>query len=79
MAKKEKTELPNRSTEDLLKREQELYDQVFKLRFQVATGQTENPGRIRLARRDLARIKTALSERRNSDRVASAGAAKGSK
>ena len=69
-------ELRDRPTEDLLKREQELYDQVFKLRFQAATGQSENPGRIRLARRDLARVKTTLSARRNADRVASAKAAK---
>lgn len=70
------SELRARSTEELLKREQELYDQVFKLRFQTATGQSENPGRIRLARRDLARVKTAISERRNALGVAAATAAK---
>lgn len=55
-------ELRERSADDLRKREAELHDQLFKLRFQVATGQNENPGRIKLARRELARVKTVLHE-----------------
>ena len=41
-----------------LKREQ------FNLRFQAATNQLERPARIREVRRDIARIKTLLGERR---------------
>ncbi len=41
-----------------LKREQ------FNLRFQKATGQLENTTRIRIVRRDIARIKTLLGSRR---------------
>tara|TARA_B100000686_G_scaffold102638_1_gene109930 strand:- start:1650 stop:1883 length:234 start_codon:yes stop_codon:yes gene_type:complete len=37
---------------------QDLEEELFNLRFQVATGKIENPGRIRLIRRDIARIKT---------------------
>ena len=36
----------------------------FNLRFQRATGQLENTSRMREARRDIARIKTVLGERR---------------
>lgn len=36
----------------------------FNLRFQGASGQLENTARVRLVRRDIARIKTTLAERR---------------
>ena len=49
--------------EELTQKETEFEDQLFKLRFQLATGQIENPGRIRIIRKDLARVKTILCER----------------
>jgi len=39
-----------------------LRKEQFNFRFQKATGQMENTGRIRQVRRDIARIKTALAE-----------------
>jgi large subunit ribosomal protein L29 len=42
--------------------QRELGDQIFRLRFQLTTGQTEGLKRMRQARRDLARIKTLLHE-----------------
>jgi large subunit ribosomal protein L29 len=41
----------------------ELKREAFNLRFQSATGQLEKPARIRTVRRDIARIKTLISER----------------
>ena len=38
-------------------------DQLFKLRFQLATGQLSNYGRIREVRRDIARLETELRAR----------------
>ena len=38
--------------------------EVFNLRFQRANGQLENTARVRQVRRDIARIKTVLGERR---------------
>jgi large subunit ribosomal protein L29 len=38
--------------------------EVFNLRFQRANGQLENTARVRQVRRDIARIKTILGERR---------------
>jgi large subunit ribosomal protein L29 len=48
---------------DLQKREEELNDQLFRLRIQKSMGQLEAPIRVRGLRRDLARIKTVLSEK----------------
>ena len=50
------------SKEDLLVEEAELRKQLFKLRFQTATGQLENASRMRGVRRDMARILTVLGE-----------------
>ncbi len=40
--------------------QRELTDQIFRLRFQLTTGQAEGLKRLREAKRDLARIKTLL-------------------
>jgi large subunit ribosomal protein L29 len=41
----------------------ELQEELFNLRFQLATGQIENVGRIRTVRRDIARLKTIQRQR----------------
>ena len=52
-------------TEDELDEEIEtLGKEIFNLRFQRASGQLENTARVRQGRRDIARIKTILGERR---------------
>ena len=56
-------ELREKSIEELRNTEQELKEQLFKLRFQKATGQVENPVKIRLVRKDIARLMTVLAER----------------
>jgi large subunit ribosomal protein L29 len=43
----------------------QLKKEQFNLRFQKAGGQLENLSRIRVVRRDIAKINTVLSERRN--------------
>jgi large subunit ribosomal protein L29 len=50
-------------TSELQARERELAEQIFRLRFQLTSGQAEAVGRLRLARRDFARVKTLLRER----------------
>ncbi|MFD2707289.1 MULTISPECIES: 50S ribosomal protein L29 [Salibacterium] len=42
---------------------QTLKEELFNLRFQLATGQLENPARLRNVRKDIARAKTVLRER----------------
>jgi large subunit ribosomal protein L29 len=56
-------ELRDKSIQELLNAERELKEQLFKLRFQQATGQVENPVKIRLVRKDIARVLTVLAER----------------
>ena len=52
------------SVEDLAAEAEGLSEQLFKLRFQLATGQLENVMRVRGVRKDLARVKTVLNEKR---------------
>ena len=56
-------ELRDKSEQELITREKELTEQLFKLRFQRATGRVENPMKMRQVRREIARIKTLLGER----------------
>ncbi len=52
-------------TADELKQEvASLKKEACNLRFQAASGQLENTARMRQVRRDIARIKTVLNERR---------------
>ena len=41
----------------------ELKSELFNLRFQLATGQLDNPLRINTVRKDIARVKTIVRER----------------
>ena len=55
--------LREKSVEELKTQEQTLREQIFKLRFQKATGQEESPHKIRLVRRELARVLTVIHEK----------------
>lgn len=57
------SEIRNLTSEELGKKLNDLKDELFKLRFQLATGQLENPMRIREVRRGIARVKTIMRER----------------
>ncbi|UOF91902.1 50S ribosomal protein L29 [Fodinisporobacter ferrooxydans] len=56
-------EIRDLTTAELETKVNELKDELFNLRFQLATGQLENPMRIRQVRKDIARAKTILKER----------------
>jgi large subunit ribosomal protein L29 len=47
---------------ELQARERELAEQIFRLRFQLTTGQAEAVGRLRVAKKDFARVKTLLRQ-----------------
>jgi large subunit ribosomal protein L29 len=51
------------SDEELLNQDKDLSDQLFRLRFQLAMGQTESLKKIRQLRKDIARVKTIRRER----------------
>lgn len=46
------------STNELVRKVDSLKEELFNLRFQMATGQLENPMRIKELRKDIARAKT---------------------
>ena len=56
-------ELRGLSREELNAKVVELKEELFGLRFAAATGQLESHGRLREARKDIARIYTVLQER----------------
>lgn len=56
-------ELRDLSNEEIESRIDQLKDELFNLRFQLATGQLENPMRIGQVRKDIARAKTVLRAR----------------
>jgi len=59
-------DLRQKSDDELNKQVIDLRKEAFNLRFQRASGQLENTSRVRQVRRDIARIKTVLHERRAS-------------
>jgi large subunit ribosomal protein L29 len=59
-----KTEkLHDQDTPELVQREHELAEQIFRLRFQLTSGQAEAVTKLRASRKDLARVKTLLRAR----------------
>ena len=56
-------ELRELSDEELSDRLAEVKQEVFTLRFQIATGQAENTSLLGVAKRDVARIRTIMRER----------------
>jgi large subunit ribosomal protein L29 len=55
-------ELRELSEDELRRKEDELKDQLFKLKFQHALGQLENAMKLKSIKKDIARIKTILEE-----------------
>ncbi len=56
-------ELRGLEDSELLTKLREAKEELFNLRFQAATGQLENHGRLRAVRKDIARIYTIMRER----------------
>jgi len=56
-------ELRDLSVDELQGRAKELEDQLFRMRLQQSLGQLDAPVKLRFTRRDLARIKTVITEK----------------
>jgi len=63
MANVKAEELRAKTADELKDQLVDLKKEQFNLRFQTAGGQNENPARVRIVRREIARIKTVLSEK----------------
>jgi large subunit ribosomal protein L29 len=57
------SEMRELTDDELVLRLKEAKDELFKLRFQMATGQLDNNRRLRTVRHDIARIYTVMRER----------------
>ena len=63
MAGTKAAELRELDNEALVSQLRERKEELFNLRFQAATGQLDNHGRLKLVKKDIARIYTLMRER----------------
>jgi large subunit ribosomal protein L29 len=57
-------ELRDLGVDELGAKERELTDQLFRMKIQKSMGQLDTPDKVRMVRRDLARVKTVLRQKR---------------
>ncbi|MBN2719768.1 MAG: 50S ribosomal protein L29 [Proteobacteria bacterium] len=57
-------ELRDLTLDELVRKEAEIGVELFNLRFQLATNQLENPMRLPLTKKDLARVKTVIAQKK---------------
>ncbi len=55
-------ELKELTKEELLKKKKDLKEEMFNLRFQHSTGQLENTARMKVIKKDVARLETVLRQ-----------------
>jgi len=68
IVKELKERLREESQDEVRSKEREFRDQLFRLKFQFASGQNDVLPKMRQLRRDIARTKTILAERANEGR-----------
>jgi large subunit ribosomal protein L29 len=56
-------ELRDLTYDELVRKEGDLKEELFNLRFRLATGQLDNPMTIRALRKDMARVKTVIRQK----------------
>ena len=62
-------EIRNLSESDIKTKIEEAYEELFNLRFQKSIGQVKDPNQMKALKRDIARMKTILNERRLADQA----------
>ena len=50
---------------DLQRKETELAQELFNIKFQLHTGRLENPAKVSIVRKDIAKVKTLIQEKRS--------------
>ncbi len=65
MKKAQRKEIQEKTLPELLADGRNIRQEIFNLRLQQASAQLEKPARLRILRRDVARIETRISELRN--------------
>jgi large subunit ribosomal protein L29 len=61
-------ELRNMTADELRKKDRDLVQELFNMRFQLHTGRLENTARISAIRKDIARVKTILAGKEGAER-----------
>ena len=64
-------EIRGMASAEIKRRLDDSYQELFNLRFQVVTGQLKNNNRLTEVKRDIARMKTILLERKRAEEVSS--------
>ena len=59
-------EIRNLADDEIRVKLEETYEELFNLRFQLAIGQIKDPNQMTRLKRDVARMKTVLNERKSS-------------
>ena len=62
-------ELRELTNDELQQKLEDIREEIFNLRFQHASNRLENPMKIKIAKKNIAQIKTLLTEREKSDSV----------
>tara|TARA_B100000315_G_scaffold111136_1_gene101933 strand:+ start:1116 stop:1325 length:210 start_codon:yes stop_codon:yes gene_type:complete len=57
-------ELRNLSVEELAEKKKDFKSEIFNLKIQMSIGKIENPSRLKILRRDVARVKTIIKEKK---------------
>jgi large subunit ribosomal protein L29 len=65
MKKNQRKEIQEKTIEELLAESRNWRQEIFNLRLQQASAQLEKPARLRILRRDIARLETRISQLRN--------------
>ena len=60
------SELKDMTVQELTAKSRDMRQEIFNLRLQQASSQLEKPARLRLLRRDIARVETRMTQLRNS-------------
>jgi large subunit ribosomal protein L29 len=63
-------EMRQLTAKELTERAAGLEEELFNLRFQAKMGQLSNPLRLRIVRKDVARLKTVLTEKNRGEKTA---------
>ncbi len=70
MKKSQRKEIQEKTLPELLADGRNIRQEIFNLRLQQASAQLEKPARLRILRRDVARIETRISQLRNKAKAA---------
>jgi large subunit ribosomal protein L29 len=70
------TEIKSLSVQELKEKSAALQKELFNLRFQDKMGQLSNPVRLRIVRRDIARVKTLITEKKSAQTPSPAATSK---